>query len=200
MGFVSDDVWLPDDCVIKLENKSTGSIHTITTKVTNFSDGGGEKSTETVNHFGGASVVIKQPQEDFTVDFDVSSVDTDFAEFISDTVIQAGSFKMVQSGGNQDDFKIKLEWDSPTTTSRYKIIYYNAVGVSYNRDNAADDRLTGTLSFTVAPTSSNAVGQKLEFETADDTNVGIGSAITGSYGSYEAVYDAVFGYTVGGLL
>lgn len=197
---ITDAAWFPDDAVIKMENKTNGSITTFTTKVTNFSDGGGDKTTESVAHYGGATIVVSQPQEDFTVDFDVTVNDTSWMSVISGDVTEEGDFRMVQSGGNQDDYKVKLEWDSPTSTNRYKIVYYNANGVTFTKDGAADGRLTGTLSFTVAPTDSNANGQKFEMETADDTDVGIGSAITGSFGSYEAHWDSEFGYTVGGLL
>ena len=200
MTISSTQAWFPEDAVLKIENQRTGSISTITTEVTNFSDGGGDKSTESVAHFGGAFLVVTKPQEDYEVEFEVDVIDTRWMEVISGNVTERGGFKMVVSGGIQDLYKIKAEWDSPTTTERYKILFYNARGVTFEKDNAADDRLTGTMSFTLAPTDSNGSGQRIELETSDDTDSGIGSAITGSYGSYEAYYDSLYSYSVGSLL
>lgn len=198
---ISDtQAWFPEDAQIKIENRNSGSITTITTEVTNFSDGGGDKSTESIAHFGGAFLVITKPQEDYEVEFEVDVIDTRWMETISGDVIEDSGFKMVKSGGNQDKYKIKIEWDSPENTERYKIIYYNARSITFEKDNAADDRLMGTVSFAIAPTDPNGSPQRIELETGDDTDTGIGSSITGSYGSYEATYDGMFGYSVGSML
>lgn len=199
-NITNTQAWLPEDAIIKLENKTTGSISTITTEVTNFSDGGGDKATESIAHFGGAFLVIRKPQADYEVEFEVSAIDTSWMEIISGDVVADGSFRMVRSGGTQYPYKIKVEWKAPDSNEAYKIIYYNAYGVTFEKDNAADDRLTGTMSFTIAPTDANGSPQRLEMETADDTNAGIGSFITGSYGSYEAFYDTLHGYGTGSML
>lgn len=200
MVITSTQAWFPEDAQIRLENRVTGSVATITTEVTNFSDGGGDKTTESIAHFGGAFLVIKKPQEDFEVEFDVSVTDTTWMEIISGDVVKSGGFEMVRSGGPQRPHKVKIEWISPDNNEAYKILYYNAYGVSFTKDNAADDRLTGTISFTVSPTSALGSPQRLEMETSDRTNAAIGSSSTGSYGAYEVIYDTMYGYSVGSML
>lgn len=192
--------WFPEDAVIKLENKTTGSRETITTRVTNYSEGGGDKDTESIAHFGGAYLVIKKPQSDYEVSFDVSVKDTGWAEIVSGDVVSSNAFRMVRSGGNQNPHKIKVQWDDPQSQESYKIVYYNAYGISVETDNAADDRLTATVNFKISPTDANGSPQRLEMETGSRNSAGIGSTITGSYGSWEAFYDSLHGFGVGSLL
>lgn len=200
-NITNTDAWFPEDAVIKMENKSTGSVTTFTTEVTNFSDGGGNKDTESVAHFGGAFLVIKKPQEDFEVEFEVDVIDGTWMEVISGDVVADSGFQMVRSGGTQDDYKVKIEWKATgTNTEAYKIVYYNAVGVSFEKDNAADDRLTGTITFNVAPTDANGSPNRLELETNDYDDSGVGSGIAGSYGSWEAYYDTLHGFGIGSML
>lgn len=202
-GYISSaDAWFPADCKIQIENKDTGSRYTVTTEVFNFDDGGGAKSTESIAHFGNAFLKIKKPQEDFDVSFDVSTKDTFWAHVLSDDLTQVtGSAIMVKSGGNQDDFKIKMEWTEPGAGSEsYKIIYYNATAVEFTKSSAADDRLTGTMSFKLSPTSNVGSGQKYEIETVDRYSTGVGSSTTGSYGAWEVTADTLFGYSPGSML
>lgn len=208
LGYITTDAWFPQNCVIKIERKDTGSISTITTQVFNFSDSGGGKETESIAHFGNAFLKIKKPQEDFEVSFDVSMKDTFWHGLLSDSITDitgagAGSPHAVRSisGGNQDDFKIKLEWTQPETGSQaYKIIYYNATAVEFSKESAADDRLTATMRFKVPPTSSVGSGQKYEIETASRYHTGIGSMAAGSYGGWELAGDQLFGYSPGSML
>jgi len=198
---LSTQAWFPDDAKIKIENQRTGSMTTITTEVTNYSDGGGNRDTESIAHFGGATLVVKKPQEDFEVEFEVSAVDTKWMEILSGDLTEvAGSFRMVKTGGNQDPYKVKVEWLSPDNNEAYKILYYNAYGVTFEKDNAADDRLTGTISFKCAPTDANGSPQRLELETKDRTSTGVGSGVAGSYGSWEAYYDTLYSYNTGLML
>jgi hypothetical protein len=192
--------WFPDDAVIKLQNKTTGSITNITTKVTNFSDGGGDKETESIAHFGGAFIVIRKPQADYNVEFDVSVNDTTWSEIINGDVVGSGPFRMVRSGGTAAPHKVKIQWNDPDSQESYKILYYNAYGVTFEQDNAADDRLTGTLSFNIAPTDSNGSPQRIEMEVGSRNSAVFGSTASGLYGSYETIYDTMYGYGVGSML
>jgi len=182
--------YFPDDCVITIEEKN-GSTTTITTDVTNFTDGGGGKETESVAHFGGAKLTIKKPQEDFEVSFDVDVNDTFWAQVMSGSVTTAGSATMVTSDGTQDDYKIKLEWNDPDTGSAgYKLIYYNAHGVSYEKDNAADEYMKATIGFRLSPQDDVGSGQKFEIECSNFSDSG-GS---GSYVGWETTADTLFGF------
>jgi len=128
-GILTNQAWFPDDAIIKMEPKD-GTIQTFTTEVTNLSDGGGDKTTDSIAHFGGAFLVIRKPQEDFNVEFEVDVMDTTWAEVISgDSETVTGSAKVVRSGGTQNPYKIKIEWVEPSGSEAYKILYYNAYGV-----------------------------------------------------------------------
>lgn len=203
-SFLTTQAWFPADATIKLEKKGD-TVQTITTEVTNFSDGGGAKNTENIPHFGNAYLTVKKPQEDFDVEFEVSVSDTTWTEIVSGSTIEtAGSFQAIFSDSTQNPYKVKIEWTSPDTNEAYKIIYYNAYGVTFEKESPADDRLTGTISFMISPT--NAVGsiQRIEAETIDITHPIYGSALNGAgsglYGSYESQYDAIHGFGVGSML
>lgn len=202
-GNVGWNAMFPTDAVIKIEEYASNKIQTITTQVTNFNEGGGGKETESIAHFGNAFLVVTKPQEDFDVSFDVSIKDTFWNQIVSDsttTVVgaSAGSSIESKSGGDQNPFKVRIEWVNGSDA--YKILYYNAYGVTFEKDNAADDRLTGTINFTVAPTSSVGSGQKYEMETSNTYETGIGSGIAGSYGAWEHTADVLFGYMQGSMV
>jgi len=206
VGNITEAAWFPEDCKIKIERgDSTYKVQTITTKVTNFSESGGGKTTESIAHFGGAFLTVSKPQEDFEVAFDVDNADTTWAQILSDDITAIGSgttgssIKVV-SGGDQDNFKVKLEWKNSTGSQGYKILYYNAKGVTFERNNAADDRLTGTMTFKLAPADANGSGQRYDIECSHLEHAAIGSTTTGSYGGWECTADTLFGYGLGSML
>ena len=182
--------YFPDDCIITIEKKG-GTAQTVTTDVTNFTDGGGGKDTESIAHFGGAKLTIKKPQEDFEVSFDVDINDTTWANVMSGSITTAGSGTKVSSDGTQDDYKVKLAWEDPDIGSAgFKIIYYNAHMVSYEKDNAADDYLKASVSFKLSPQNDIGSGQKFEIECSNFGDSG-GS---GSWVGWETLGDALFGF------
>lgn len=204
IGDVSWDAMFPEDCTIKIEQAGTNTSNTITTRVTNFEDGGGAIDTESIPHFGGAFLTVTKPQEEFEVSFDVSMKDTIWAQIISDSVTAAGSATVgstieAKSGGDKKKYKIKLEWRDANGSDAYKVIYYNAYGVSYEKSSAADDRLVTTVSFNLAPTSAVGSGQKYEIETSGLYNTEMGSQ-AGSYDQFEETADTLFSFGVGSML
>jgi hypothetical protein len=201
-AIVGTQSWSPANATIKVEKYGTaGSVQTITTEVTNFSDGGGDKTTDTIAHFGGAYLIVKKPQADYEVEFQTSASDSRWFEMLSGNLTEVvGSFRLVKSGGAQNPYKIKVEWLSPDNSEAFKILYYGAYAVTVKKDNAADDRLTSTISFKVSPSDANGSPQKFEVETRDRTSAGVGSSATGSYGSWEKYYDTLFGYGAGSML
>lgn len=205
-GTITEQAWFPDVCTIKIERgDSTYNVQNITTEITNFSEGGGEKNIESIAHFGGAYLTVVKPQEMFEVSFDADITDTRWAQVMSDDVTAvgsgtSGSSVMVRSGGEQDNYKIKIEWKSSNGSEGYKIIYYNAKGVNFEKSNSADDRLMGTMSFQLSPASAVGSGQRYDIEGSDLTNTAIGSTTTGSYGGWEITADTLFGYGVGSML
>lgn len=203
-GNVAESAWFPADCIIKLEEKTTNTVKNITTKVTNFTEGGGAKEQESIAHFGNAFLTVKKPQEDFEVSFDVDVTDTTFAQIMlgSSTTYSgtAGSTIEIRSGGPQNPHKVKLEWKDTAGSDAYKLIYYNALGVSFEKESAADDRLTGTFRFRISPADSNGSPQKAEIETSAAYESGIGSATAGSYAVLEKNLDTTHGYGVGSML
>jgi len=195
----------PDQAIVKIERgDGTYSVQTTTTEITNFSESGGAKNTESIAHFGGAYLTVEKPQEDFEVSFDVDVKDTTWAQIMSDDITavpgsSSGSAIQVTSGGEQDPYKIKIEWVSATGSEGYKIIYYNARGVTFERNSAADDRLTGTITFRLSPADANGSGQRYDIESSNLYDSVIGSA-TGSYGDWEITADTLFGYGCGSML
>lgn len=207
--YTTTTAWFPANAVIKIERKDTGSISTLTNQVFNFEESGGGKETESIAHFGNAFIKIKKPQEDFEVSFDVSMRDPFWASLMSDSITDVRSdasgslhFLQVINDGNQDDFKIKLEWTNPDNSGSegFKVIYYNSTAVTYNKSSAADDRLIANVTFRIPPTSAFGSGLKYEFVTGNKFSVGIGSALLGSYGAYEKTADVLFGYSPGSML
>lgn len=203
-GNTAWDAIFPQDATIKIERKGEGAIQIITTDVTNVSDGGGAKNTESIPHFGNAYLTVVKPQEDFEVGFEVDVKDTRWMQTMTDTITATpgspslGSYIEVASGGDQDEYKVKVEWK--VGSDAYKLLYYNARAVTFEKDNPADDRLMGTITFNLSPTDSSSNAQRYEMETSDTFAASIGSSATGSYGSRETVFDALFSYTVGGML
>jgi len=203
-GNVAEPAWFPEDAEIKIERKDqTYTPQTITTEVTNFTDGGGAKESESIAHFGGAFLTIKKPQEDFTVSFDVDLNDTKWAQVLSGDITSvtgsdAGSAIKAVSGGVQDYYKIRIEWKDAAGSDAFKIIYYNALGVTYEKENAADDYLKATISFKLAPTSDVGSGQRYEIETSALYDPLAGST-TGSYSLWEETADTLFGYGTGSM-
>lgn len=208
-AYTTQTAIFPANAVIKIERKDTGSIYTITTQVFNYEESGGGKETESIAHFGNAFIKIKKPQEDFEVNLDVSMRDPFWHSLVSDNVTDIRSdasgslhFLQVVSDGNQDDFKIKIEWTNPDNNGSegFKVVYYNATAVQYNKSSAADDRLIANVSFRIPPTSAFGSGLKYEFVTANRYAADIGSKLTGSYGAYEKTADVLFGYSPGSML
>lgn len=198
---LTTQAWLPANAVIKMERKDTGSITTFTTLVTNFSDGGGARNIDSIAHFGDAFLVVTKPQENFQVSFDADVTDTTWTEVLNPNVTMVtGSARKGVSDGSQKSYKVKIEWLSPDTNEAFKVIFYNAKGVEYTKDSSADGRLTSKIKFELAPRDTNGSGQRYEIETRDRTNAGVGSAATGSYGSWEKTADTLFGYSPGSML
>ncbi len=186
-----------------------GTAQDVTTLVTNFSESGGTRDTDSIAHFGGAFLTVKKPREEFEVSFDVDINDTTWAEVMGGSVTSygspttGGSAFRVDSQGIQLPYKVKIEWvDNEYRESvgsavgsagaAFKIIYYNSYGVEFNKDNSADDRLTGTMRFNLAPADLLGSGQKAEIEVQDIVE----GSPSGSwfYGSWEADLDTQFGY------
>lgn len=192
--------YFPGDAIITIMRKG-GAAQVITTEVSNFDEGGGGKDVETVAHFGNAYLTIKKSQEQFEVSFDVDVNDTTWAQVMSYDVSTSGSATKVTSGGDQLPYKIKIEYlDSEypaevgsaagVVGAGYKMLFYNAYGVNFEKESAADDYLKGTISFRVSPSDENSNGQKLEIECSDFTD----AAGSGSYVGWETTADTLFGY------
>ena len=205
MADLTPAAYFPEDCIITIQQKG-GTATTITTRVTNFTDGGGGRDTDSVTHFGGAYLTVRKPRDEYEVSFDVDINDTLWAEVMGGSLYGAGStfgsaFK-VESVGVQKPYKIKLEWFDPeeadavgsTVGSDYgagfKILYYNSYGVEYTKDNAAEDRLMGTVRFNISAADNNGSAQNAEIECQnfqDETG-------SGSYVDWESSLDTTHGY------
>lgn len=179
----------PEDCRVYIKPKGGTQVE-YTTRVSNFTEGGATKDVEKVDFFGGASLAVKKPMDILEVGFETVVQDTDWAGMFSGTTSTAGSAIKVINDGDQKEHKIKIEWREPTGSSYFKIIYYNALGVTYEKDWASDGYLKATLSFKLTPTDNLGSGQRYEIELFDNGNA-VGS---GSYVAWETTADTAFGY------
>lgn len=206
MADLTPAAYFPEDCVITIQQKGL-STQTITTRVMNFTTGGGTRDTETFAHFGGAFVTVRKPREEFEVSFDITVNDTFYAELMGGTKTGAGSTFgsafMIQSQGSQVPCKIKLEWfdtEAPQQVGStagsdygagYKILFYNAYAVEFTRDNSADEFIKGTINFNLGAANNVGSGQMVEIECQNFQD-SIGS---GSYVAWETTEDTLFGYS-----
>ena len=189
MGDFTPDGMFPADAVVTLHRKG-GSAVVVTTRVSNFTESGGTKDIEKVDFFGGASLQVKKPQDTLEVSFETAIRDTDWALIMSGSATTAGSATQVTSDGTQFDYKIKVEWLDPVGSAAYKIIYYDTVGVTYEKDWASDSYLKGTIGFKLTPTSTLGSGKRYEIELYD-----VGDTTgSGSYVAWETTADTLFGY------
>jgi len=180
MGY-TPDAYFSDECVITLERKGSTPI-TITTDVANFEESGGTTDVEQKAYYGGAYLTIKKPQEMYEVSFDVKLRNTDWAKIFSDNYASSGSCTYVLSGGENEAYKIKLQWlgaDTPTPAGStlgvdygagYKIVYYNAYGVEFTKSGPSEEELQASIKFKMTPASADGYGQRYEVDISDFAN------------------------------
>lgn len=196
-GDVSWDAIFPDDATIKIQKKGQTAVD-VTCQVSNFEDGGGGRDTESIAHFGNCFLTVTKPQEDFEVSFDADLKDTAWAQLQSNSIVAqagsiAGSTIIVKSDGEQDLLKVSVEWKGTNGSDAYKLLYYNAREVSFEKSNAADDRLTTSVSFKLSPTNAIGSANKIEVETSALYDPDAGSP-NGSYQLIEDEYDTIHGF------
>ena len=205
MANLNPAAYFPEDCRVTIKPKGL-SATTITTRVSNFNDGGGTRDTATDPYFGGAFITIRKPREEYEVSFDVTVKYTYWTELMGATKTGAGSVfgsaYMVQSHGSQLPCKIKLEWfdnEAPQQVGStagvnygagFKILYYNAYATEFTKESPADEYLKGTVSFNLGPANSVGSGQKVEIECQNFQD----TTGSGSYVTWEATQDTLFGY------
>ena len=206
LGSITADAFFPGDAVVKLERYDSGVVYTTTTSVANYAESGGGRAVSQDIYFGNAYVTIKKPQDLMEVSFDVNVNDTFWATVLSgsyETVngsIAGDAVAIALSGGDQDSFKLKLEFRDETGSQGYKVIYYNALGTNYEKSAASDEYLKGTISFSLSAADASANSQIIEIECSDLTATDVGSSVTGSYGCWEKDWDTEHGYSPGSML
>jgi len=205
IGSMTADAFFPGQAVVKLQRYGTNTTYTTTTKVANYSESGGGRPVSQDIYFGNAFVTIKKPQELMEVSFDVNVNDVFWASVLSGSynLVGSGTTKgasMVMSGGVQSKFKMKLEFRDETGSQGYKVLYYNALGATYEKSAASDEYLKGKISFSLSAADSSANSQIMEIECNDLTVPALGSGVTGSYGGWEVAWDTKHGYSPGSML
>ena len=176
------DGYFADQCVISILRKGDTGSTVITTDVSNFEESGGMTDVEQKVYYGGAYLTIKKPQESYEVSFDAKLNNTDWAKIFSNTFASVGSSTYVISGGNNEAYKIKLQWLGANTATPtgsilgstfgagYKILYYNAYGVEFTKTGPSEEELQASIRFKMTPADINGYGQRYEVECKDFAN------------------------------
>ncbi len=152
---MSDGIF-PDECTISIveadiDGSTLASSDAVTGEVTNFSESGGEKDTESIAVFGGGNIDKENPRSQVEVSFDIA------LQYSPSTGVSTkwDAFKFgtgLTSATEGTSKAIFLQWTDDT--NYYSRAYNNAKGVTWNPTSSADGNLTGTMTFKLSPTTS----------------------------------------------
>ena len=163
----SGDAILPEQAIIYIGDSSTAvatvctSSYAVEAEVTNFSQSGGEEDIESRKVFGGGNIDLTKPREQIEVSFDVIlRYGTDSTKW--DKYIWGDG---LTSAGNAEQKQIFVQFTDGT--NYYTRGYRNAKGITFDPDVAADDLVSGTVTFKLSPTNaSGAANFKVTTSTA----------------------------------
>jgi len=124
------------------------STTAVTGEISNFSESGGEKDTESIPVFGGGNVDKETPRSQMEISFDVEM------QYGADStrwdVFKYGSGLTSATEGTKKT--IFIQWTDGT--NYYSRAYNNANGVTWNPTSSADGNLKGSMTFKLSPTTS----------------------------------------------
>lgn len=148
------DVILGDNIKMYLETGTFSgtfdSEDAIETEIFSFEQTGGEFETETKQLLGNANIVVRKPQTEFELSFEVAIKTEDATRW--DKVFYGEGLTSATRGSN---IAIGLEGSSSDGTTVYQNLFENVNVVSFEKSLEAGDHLTGSLSLQVAPTDSD---------------------------------------------
>jgi len=167
---MSDGIF-PDEATITigtatLQGSTIASSDSVTGEVSNFSESGGEKDTESIAVFGGGNIDKETPRSQFEVSFDVhlQYTPTNGNSTKWDAFKFGSGLTSSTEGVSQT---IYVEWSDGS--NYYTRAYNNAKAVSFSPTSSADGNLTGTITFKLSPTDSAAADNMQVVNTAAST-------------------------------
>jgi len=158
----------PDEATIYIVTSGTAgsalvASNAVTGDVSNFSESGGDKDTESIPVFGGGNIDKENPRSQVEVSFDVEMqyVPTYGAITKWDAFKYGTGLTSATEGTAQAIF---IQWTDGTYY--YTRMYNNAKGVTWNPTSAADGNLKGTMGFKLSPTTSAGTANVVITSTA----------------------------------
>jgi len=148
----------PDEATMYIVSADTNgadleATDLVTGEISNFSESGGEKDTESIAVFGGGNIDKESPRSQFEVSFDVQmqyspaqGASTKWDAFKFGSGLTSATEGAAQA--------IYIQWSDGS--SYYTRAYNNVKGVSFSPTSSADGNLTGTITFKLSPTTSDA--------------------------------------------
>jgi len=147
----SGDAILPEEATIYIcpTTSTVTSSYAVQAEVTNFGQNGGEEDFESRKVFGGGNIDLFKPREQLEVSFDVIlRYGTDVTKW--DAYVWGDTLESDGDAGQKDMY---IEFSDGTLY--YTRCYRNAKGISFEPDVAADDLVSGTVTFKLSPTDSD---------------------------------------------
>ena len=149
------DAFFPDQATIWIGTAATNlAVSAIVStanqresNITNYSESGGAKESESIPVFGGGNITKENPRDQLEVSFDVVIV-PGASSSVWDGLLFGTS---LSSATDAADAAIAIQWAAGT--NYYSRAYNNARGVSFDPESSADDLLRGTISFKLSPTT-----------------------------------------------
>jgi len=196
---VGSNVFDGVDCQITIQKKG-GSVYTFGGRVSGYNRTGFEKPLE-YEPLQGLYFENRKPITPATISFDVIiDVDSDedalnFSDIIYEHSSPLAGVRENQLTEDYDDYKVKIEFVNYTGTygtlgtndEAYKELYYNARGISFEKNSDSSAYLSGTFTFTVSPFNELGSSNYLEVEKI------VGQSAT-NYNTAESSKDSDMGY------
>ncbi|MEA2036648.1 MAG: hypothetical protein U9O94_04015 [Nanoarchaeota archaeon] len=177
------EAWFSDQTAIFVQEIGGTEIN-FTVDVLSLTESGFERETEGIVTFGDGRIVQKKPQKDGKVEIEFVMTDTTADKIFFGNTGTATAPDIVESGGDQSKHRIVLLRTDGTLPSSavgavtgvtaYRSAYAEAYAVTLEPTHEADGLLKGKLSFTVAPTDSDAganVRKEVGLPAADMTTL-----------------------------
>ena len=173
-----------EDVIITFEQEGADKVTNFEGRITSYRRSGGTASTEEKFAFGSKTFNFQKPREKFTIELEYVTTNPDFANIQFGTVTNAnvaGSTEIRSDSVPQRWrvicwFQTKSDHENtgsivvPATGEIYRIIHIDCKSVTNDIDFAADDMLTGTLTFELSATDSD--GYPNIIEEYDATSAG----------------------------
>lgn len=193
--------WFSKNAVITMERDGAGTTSVITGKVTSFSEGGGEKSTDYINVFGGGQIAKENRQEAYEVTLE--AIPTDLTLFEPSLYSTTESSVNVVKSTEIDfvDYRITVTWADgfaaasspvpkvPNSGEALRFTYAQAKAATVEPSEDAEGELVVTCTFNVAGQDADGNAQVYKEYTSNAATTALGnpygrSGVRVAYGSY----------------